>query len=154
MFLVMNTFISTKGTPRTVSFSLPLNLASVFIWSTSSDIRRIWASFDLIVHSHQDLSCLKSGVGHFSAVLSSVNRGWPTPFLGQLTFWCEYGISQCSFPGLHWSLQFLRFRLWFDKPMVNCCQGRLTVRVRARCNALYLNLCNRITDTGLATQYR
>ena len=38
---------------------------------------------------------LKSGVSHFSAMSLSVNRGWHTSFLGQLTCWCEYGISQC-----------------------------------------------------------
>ena len=36
-----------------------------------------------------------SGVTHSSAMSLSVNLGWPTLFLGQLTFWYEYGISQC-----------------------------------------------------------
>ena len=43
------------------------------------------------------LTCLKSGVSHFSAMSLSVNQGWPTSFSGQLTFWCEYGINQCFF---------------------------------------------------------
>ena len=38
-----------------------------------------------------------SGVTHSSAMSLSVNLGWPTLFLAQITFWCEYGLSQCFF---------------------------------------------------------
>ena len=85
------------------------------------------------------LTCLKSGVSHFSAMSLSVNRGWPSSFSGQLsTFWCEYGINQCFFPGLHWSpCNSLHFRLWFDNLKANCCQTWLSARARARYSAQF-----------------
>ena len=58
----------------------------------------------------------KSGVGHFSAVSLSANRRWPTPILGELSFWCQYKIINV-FLRLHQSLcDSLRFRLRFDNP--------------------------------------
>ena len=45
--------------------------------------------FDSPRFPHQNLTCFRSGVNHFSAISLSGNRG--------CTFWCEYGISQCFF---------------------------------------------------------
>ena len=43
-------------------------------------IRRIWAPFDWPIFTLRNLTCLKSGVSHFSAISLSGNRRCPTLF--------------------------------------------------------------------------
>ena len=42
-----------------------------------------------IPHSHQKLSCFKSGVSYSSLVSLPINQEQSTPFLRQLKVWCE-----------------------------------------------------------------
>ena len=73
-----------------------------------------------ILHSHQKLNCLKSGVSYSSTVSLPINQEKSTPLFRQLKFWCEYRtrqnparlITEVRFPGrerLHFFFVFLDF---------------------------------------------
>ena len=47
---------------------------------------------DLIPHSHQNISCLRSGVGYARFIDNDSAVELLTPLLRQLKFWCKYGI--------------------------------------------------------------
>ena len=59
----------------------------------------------LILHSHQKLSCLKSGVSDFSTVSLPINQEQSTALLRQIKFWYECSIRQNQ--ALHSCLSFV-----------------------------------------------
>ena len=58
----------------------------LYLWKTKIHCQ-------LIPHSHQNLSCLKSGVNYSSTVSLPINQEQSTPLLRQIKFWCECGIT-------------------------------------------------------------
>ena len=70
--------------------------------------------------------------------------------LGQLTFWCEYGIGQSFFKDFCLPRDSLLFRLWFDNLRANCCQSQLTAGTRPGYSVQF----DRIIDIGLPAKDR